>query len=296
MRRRRGRPAWRRCRRSRSGGRSRSPRSCSLPAFWAMLIGLVSVGVRRRRRRRRTRRPFIAFGLALIPFVFLVLAFVSGHPTRARRGGQGDGPVPARRHPVSALAADAVTGLVAGRRGGRHRRPAGGRDVRANRAIAVAVAWSTGGADGPGRARGGVAPRAGAPFTSLGWPTTWWCSSRAYGAAPSHGPRLRSPSRVRRRAHGRCRSRTVPGLPETRRRPCPSSSRRRRVSPRRQAPHAVRSRERAYRRPRRRSAVLAAQRDQVAGQVQHRRRVGAWSATLRAGRRRTAATARRRRG
>jgi hypothetical protein len=57
--------------------------------------------------------PFIAFGLAVIPFVFVVLAFLSEHP-------RAPGAVVKAMIlsllvgvPLSALAADAVTGLVA---------------------------------------------------------------------------------------------------------------------------------------------------------------------------------------
>ncbi len=69
-----------------------------LPAFWGTLIGLVSVasddgeGV-------ANPAAFIALGLALVPFAFLALAFLSGHPIGARRDGEGDVPVPADRHP-----------------------------------------------------------------------------------------------------------------------------------------------------------------------------------------------------
>ncbi|MGH2807724.1 MAG: hypothetical protein ACRDKT_10665, partial [Actinomycetota bacterium] len=49
-----------------------------VPAFWAILGGFVSA---------TTDEPggpnpaaAVAFGLALIPFVFIVLAFMSGHP------------------------------------------------------------------------------------------------------------------------------------------------------------------------------------------------------------------------
>ena len=83
-----------------------------LPAFWGMLIGLVSVasddtGI-------ANPAAFIAFGLALVPFAFLVLAFVSGHPTAPMATVKAMGLFLLIGIPVSAIAADAVTGLVAG--------------------------------------------------------------------------------------------------------------------------------------------------------------------------------------
>ena len=84
-----------------------------LPAFWATLIGLVSVasddgdGV-------ANPAAFIAFGLALIPFAFLALAFVSGHPTAPMATVKAMLLFLAIGIPVSAMAGDAVTGLVAG--------------------------------------------------------------------------------------------------------------------------------------------------------------------------------------
>ena len=51
----------------------------------------------------------------LVPFVFIVLAFLSEHPRAAGAVGEGDGAVRSLVGiPVSALAADAVTGFVAG--------------------------------------------------------------------------------------------------------------------------------------------------------------------------------------
>ena len=58
-----------------------------VPAYWAMLAGLVAVASDDRRRANR-RGPAIAFGLALLPFVFIALAFLSEHPRRAGRRGR----------------------------------------------------------------------------------------------------------------------------------------------------------------------------------------------------------------
>ncbi len=84
-----------------------------LPAFWGTLIGLVSVasddgdGV-------ANPAAFIAFGLAIVPFAFLALAFVSGHPTAPSATVKAMCLFLLIGIPVSAIAADAVTGLVAG--------------------------------------------------------------------------------------------------------------------------------------------------------------------------------------
>lgn len=84
-----------------------------LPAFWGTLIGLVSVasddgdGV-------ANPAAFIALGLAIVPFAFLALAFVSGHPTAPGATVKAMCLFLVIGIPVSAVAADAVTGLVAG--------------------------------------------------------------------------------------------------------------------------------------------------------------------------------------
>jgi hypothetical protein len=83
------------------------------PAYWSLLAGLVSVASEDRRGAPNAG-PFIAFGLCLIPFVFVVLAFLSEHP---RAPGAIVGAMVLTLLvgiPVSALAADAVTGFVAG--------------------------------------------------------------------------------------------------------------------------------------------------------------------------------------
>ena len=50
-----------------------------VPAYWALLIGVVSVAST---RPGGVANPglWIAFGLMLVPFVFVVLAFASAHP------------------------------------------------------------------------------------------------------------------------------------------------------------------------------------------------------------------------
>lgn len=58
--------------------------------------------------------PFLAFGLALVPFVFVVVAFASLHPRAPGAVLRAMGLALAVGIPVSAVAADVVTGLVAG--------------------------------------------------------------------------------------------------------------------------------------------------------------------------------------
>lgn len=84
-----------------------------VPAYWALLAGVVSVasdasgGV-------PNPGAWIAFGLMLVPFVFIVLAFASAHPRAAAASVKAMLLTLAVGIPISALAADAVTGFVAG--------------------------------------------------------------------------------------------------------------------------------------------------------------------------------------
>ena len=83
------------------------------PAYWSILVGLVSLIVDDPAGTPNAGL-FIAFGLCLIPFVFLALAFLSEHP-RAPRAVVGAMVLALLVGiPVSAVAADAVTGFVAG--------------------------------------------------------------------------------------------------------------------------------------------------------------------------------------
>jgi len=83
------------------------------PAFWALLIGAVSVASA---RTGGVASPglWIAFGLMLVPFVFVVLAFASQHPRAPGAVAKAMGLTLLIGIPISALAADAVTGFVAG--------------------------------------------------------------------------------------------------------------------------------------------------------------------------------------
>jgi hypothetical protein len=83
-----------------------------VPGYWALLAGVVSAasdgdGV-------ANPGAFVAFGLMLIPFVFMVLAFGSQHPRAPAAVVKAMVLALVIGIPVSALASDAVTGLVAG--------------------------------------------------------------------------------------------------------------------------------------------------------------------------------------
>ena len=84
-----------------------------VPAYWGLLVGIVSVA-----SDDPVRVPaaglWIAFGLCLIPFVFMALAFASGHPRAPGATLRAMLLCLVVGIPVSAIAADAVTGFVAG--------------------------------------------------------------------------------------------------------------------------------------------------------------------------------------
>jgi hypothetical protein len=83
-----------------------------VPAYWAVLAGLVSGAVDS--KSEDVGAAYIAFGIALIPFVFIVLAFMSEHPRAPRAVVRAMGLALLVGMLTSALAADAVTGIVAG--------------------------------------------------------------------------------------------------------------------------------------------------------------------------------------
>jgi hypothetical protein len=83
-----------------------------VPGYWALLAGLVSVASDR--EGGPPAGPLLAFGLSLVPFVFITLAFLSEHPRAPGAVLRAMGLSLLVGIPVSALAADAVTGLVAG--------------------------------------------------------------------------------------------------------------------------------------------------------------------------------------
>jgi hypothetical protein len=82
------------------------------PAHWSVLAGIVSVASDD--PAAPAPGPLIAFGLALIPFVFVVLAFVSGHPRAPGAVIRAMVLSLLVGIPVSAAVPDAVTGFVAG--------------------------------------------------------------------------------------------------------------------------------------------------------------------------------------
>jgi hypothetical protein len=82
------------------------------PAFWSLLAGLVAAASDE--PDAPNPGPPIAFGLALIPFVFIVLAFASEHPRAPSAVVKAMGLALLVGIPVSALAQDGVTGIVAG--------------------------------------------------------------------------------------------------------------------------------------------------------------------------------------
>jgi hypothetical protein len=78
----------------------------------SVLVGLVSLASDK--ENAPNAGPFIAFGLCLVPFVFIALAFLSEHPRAPGAAVKAMGLALLVGIPVSALAADAVTGFVAG--------------------------------------------------------------------------------------------------------------------------------------------------------------------------------------
>ncbi len=83
-----------------------------VPSYWALLAGLVSLASDG--EAAPNAGALLALGLALIPFVFIVLAFLSEHPRAPGAVLKAMGLSLLVGIPVSALAGDAVTGLVAG--------------------------------------------------------------------------------------------------------------------------------------------------------------------------------------
>jgi hypothetical protein len=87
-----------------------------VPAYWALLAGLVAEatdGPSSPAGEPNTGAA-LALGLAIIPFVFVVLSFMSGHPHAPGAVVRAMGLALLVGIPVSALAGDAVSGIVAG--------------------------------------------------------------------------------------------------------------------------------------------------------------------------------------
>ena len=83
-------------------------------AYWSLLAGLVQLASDDADAGGPQAGAAIALGLSLIPFVFVVLAFLSEHPRASTAVLKAMGLALLVGIPVSAVAADAVTGIVAG--------------------------------------------------------------------------------------------------------------------------------------------------------------------------------------
>ena len=84
-----------------------------VPAYWALLVGVVA-DASDDRAGAPNAAAAIAVGVALVPFVFVALAFVSHHPRASTAVLRAMGTALLVGLPVSVLALDAVTGIVAG--------------------------------------------------------------------------------------------------------------------------------------------------------------------------------------
>jgi hypothetical protein len=83
-----------------------------VPAFWSLLAGSVSLAHDKPEGAPDPAAAF-ALGFGLIPFVFIALAFLSEHSNAPGAAARAMGLSLLVGIPVSALAADAVTGVVA---------------------------------------------------------------------------------------------------------------------------------------------------------------------------------------
>jgi hypothetical protein len=87
-----------------------------VPGFWALLAGLVGSAADGSSGTEAAPNVAIALavGLAVVPFVFVALAFLSEHPRAPGAVLRAMGWALLVGIPASALAGDAVTGIVAG--------------------------------------------------------------------------------------------------------------------------------------------------------------------------------------
>jgi hypothetical protein len=84
-----------------------------VPAFWTLLAGLVS-NASGEAADAPDPAASLAFGLAVIPFIFLVLAFLSQNPRVPMSVVKAMGLALVVGIPVTFLSGDVVTGIVAG--------------------------------------------------------------------------------------------------------------------------------------------------------------------------------------
>jgi hypothetical protein len=82
------------------------------PAYWSIVAGTVAAASDA--TDAPAAAPYIAFGLAVIPFVFVALAFLSEHPRAPAAAAKAMAVSLLVGIPVSAMAQDGVTGLIAG--------------------------------------------------------------------------------------------------------------------------------------------------------------------------------------
>lgn len=85
-----------------------------MPAYWSILGSMVSASAVPSYDPLPEPQGSLALGLILVPYVFIVLAFVSEHPSAPAAVLKAMGLTLAVGYLVSAFALDAVTGLVAG--------------------------------------------------------------------------------------------------------------------------------------------------------------------------------------
>lgn len=86
-----------------------------VPSFWGLVTGLVSAAATGPAKAGAPNAgAALALGFALVPFVFIALAFIGGHPHAPGAVLKAMGLAIAVGAPVAALAGDAVTGIVAG--------------------------------------------------------------------------------------------------------------------------------------------------------------------------------------
>lgn len=83
-----------------------------VPGYWSLVTGMVAEGLHE--ESAPFAAPYIAFGLVILPFVFLALAFLSEHPRASGATAKALLVTILVGAPVSAFAGDAVTGFVAG--------------------------------------------------------------------------------------------------------------------------------------------------------------------------------------